>query len=258
MIDEGSKQRILDFMGKHKLTVISTVDIENNKPEAACIAFAEKENLDIIFGTSSTSRKYQNLQRNQNVSFVIGWSDELGTIQYEGVATELSGEEAMEHGKVMADKNENARVFLTKKSQRYFLVKPTWIRLVDKIKQPEEKLEFDFTGKAIESIKDAVLLLNINETYREGMTEEQVLGVAYRAWRVDATRKDKAEYALAVYQDEVKGVFKINSWLRDVEETHKWAFMGEIAPEPIRSKYIGMKGLRWEQGYRESFIYVNC
>lgn len=144
MITEEERGRILDFMGQHKLTVISTVDNENNRPEAACIAFAEKENLDLIFGTSNTSRKYKNLQKNQNVSFVIGWSDELGTIQYEGVATELSGEEAVRHGTIMADKNENARIFLTKDSQRYFLVRPTWIRLVDKTKQPEEKIEFDF------------------------------------------------------------------------------------------------------------------
>ena len=143
MITDEVRERILNFMRQHKLTVISTVDNESNRPEAACIAFAEKDNLELIFGTSNESRKYKNLQKNQNVSFVIGWSDELGTIQYEGVATELSGEDAIEHGTIMADKNENARVFLTKATQRYFLVKPIWIRLVDKTKHPEEKLEFD-------------------------------------------------------------------------------------------------------------------
>jgi len=144
MITDEARSRILDFMRQHKLTVISTVDGENNRPEAACIAFAEKENLDLIFGTSNASRKYRNLEKNKNVSFVIGWSDELGTIQYEGVATELSGEEALEHGQILAGKNENARIFLTKETQRYFLVKPTWIRLVDKTKKPEEKLELTF------------------------------------------------------------------------------------------------------------------
>lgn len=127
-----------------RLTVISTVDSEGNRPEAACIAFAEKENLELIFGTSNRSRKYKNLQSNPYVSFVIGWSDEMGTIQYEGVAREMDGEEALEHGKILADKNENARIFLTKEDQRYFLVTPTWIRLVDKTKKPEEKLEMGF------------------------------------------------------------------------------------------------------------------
>ena len=131
-------------MRQHRLAVISTVDNERNRPEAACIAFAEKDDLTLIFGTSNTSRKYKNLQSNPNVSCVIGWSDEVGTIQYEGTATELMGEDALEHGWLLADKNENARVFLTKESQRYFLVQPMWIRLVDKTKKPEEKLELNF------------------------------------------------------------------------------------------------------------------
>lgn len=138
---EENKKRIFDFIKSQRLSVISTVDTENNKPEAACIAFAEKDNLDLIFGTSNKSRKYKNLQSNQSVSFVIGWTDEFGTVQYEGVAPELSGEEALEHGRVMADKNENARMFLTREDQRYFLVKPTWIGFVDKSKSPEEKIE---------------------------------------------------------------------------------------------------------------------
>lgn len=131
-------------MRRQRLTVISTIDEANNRPEAACIAFAEKENLELIFGTLTKSRKYKNLQTNKNVSFVIGWSDEEGTIQYEGVAEELSIEEGLKHGEILAEKNENARAFLTREDQRYFLVRPTWIRLVDKSKKPEERVEITF------------------------------------------------------------------------------------------------------------------
>lgn len=144
MENEEIKRGILDFIKAQRLTVISTIDNERNRPEAACIAFAEKENLDLIFGTRNTSRKYNNLQTNQNVSFVIGWTDEFGTVQYEGVAEELSGEEALKHGRIMADKNENARAFLTRDDQRYFLVKPTWIRWVDKSKKPQVVSEITF------------------------------------------------------------------------------------------------------------------
>lgn len=144
MLHPELKERILAFMHANRLTVISTVDSETNRPESAVIAFAEKDTLDLIFGTSIKSRKYRNLTRNPDVSFVIGWSDEFGTIQYEGAASELSGEEALEHGKRLADKNENARSFLTRKDQRYFLVKPAWLRFVDKSKKPEEKIEISF------------------------------------------------------------------------------------------------------------------
>lgn len=138
------KDRILNFMRTERLTVISTIDAEGNKPEAACIAFAELDTLELIFGTSNKTRKYKNITTNPNVSFVIGWSDEKGTIQYEGIARELEGEEAIVHGKILADKNENARAFLTNESQRYFLVRPNWIRLVDKAAVPEERLELSF------------------------------------------------------------------------------------------------------------------
>ncbi|HWU24188.1 MAG TPA: pyridoxamine 5'-phosphate oxidase family protein, partial [Candidatus Paceibacterota bacterium] len=105
MTDPELKERILAFMGANKLTVISTVDTETNKPEAAVIAFAEKDTLELVFGTSNTSRKYKNLNTNPNVSFVIGWTDEFGTIQYEGIANELSGETAHAYGEIMAEKN---------------------------------------------------------------------------------------------------------------------------------------------------------
>jgi general stress protein 26 len=144
MNNKEIKTQILAFMRAQRLAVISTIDVENNKPEAAVIAFSEKENLGLIFGTSAQSRKYKNLQTNQNVSFVIGWSDELGTIQYEGIAQELLGNDALEHGKMMAEKNESAAAFLTRDDQRYFLVRPTWIRFVDKSKSPDEKSEIVF------------------------------------------------------------------------------------------------------------------
>lgn len=149
MNQEEIKKNVLAFIKNYQLTVISTVDVETNKPESAVIGFAEKENLELVFGTSNTSRKYKNLQKNTNVSFVIGWSHEFGTVQYEGVAQELTGEEAVEGGNVLANKNEKVRRFLTKENQRFFLVKPTWVRFVDKSKKPDEISEI-----RLESSKD--------------------------------------------------------------------------------------------------------
>lgn len=53
----------------------------------------EKVILDFIKKhTLSTYRKYKNLQDNPRVSFVIGWDDDI-SVQYEGIAVELKGEE---------------------------------------------------------------------------------------------------------------------------------------------------------------------
>jgi len=144
MVDEEIKKKILGFIKSNLLTVISTIDVGGNKPESAVIAFAETESLELIFGTSNKTRKYKNLQKNQNVSFVIGWDADTGTVQYEGVARELTGEESLQCARKLAAKNPRAEKFITREDQRYFLVTPTWIRWLDMTKVPDETFEISF------------------------------------------------------------------------------------------------------------------
>ncbi len=144
MDELGAKKRIMDFMEVNMLTVISTVDANINKPESAVIAFAQKDNFELIFGTKNTTRKYKNLQKNPNVSFIIGWDSDTGTVQYEGIAKELSGEESKLHSSILIAKNPRSEKFVHKEDQRYFLVQPTWIRILDMTKNPDETFEINF------------------------------------------------------------------------------------------------------------------
>lgn len=143
MEEEQIKNRIKDILKTHKLTVISTIDSEDTKPESAVIAFAEMDNLDLIFGTSNKTRKYKNLQKNPRVSFVIGWSSQTGSVQYEGIAHEFSYEEGLRYGVLLASKNDGAAKFIKRDDQRHFLVRPTWIRLVDT--DPESGGDYEIT-----------------------------------------------------------------------------------------------------------------
>src|SRR3989344_737 len=86
------KKIILDFIKTKKHTVISTCG-KNQKPEAALMGFGETDDLELIFGTYKTSRKYKNLKENNKVAFVIGWDEDNITVQYEGIAEELEGSE---------------------------------------------------------------------------------------------------------------------------------------------------------------------
>jgi pyridoxine/pyridoxamine 5'-phosphate oxidase len=86
-----NKAQIYDFMKQHKLAVVSTVSADG-RPESAVIGIAVSKELEIVFDTVKTSRKYENISQNANLALVIGWDDET-TIQYEGVATELAGVE---------------------------------------------------------------------------------------------------------------------------------------------------------------------
>ena len=133
------KSRILDFIKQQKLAVISTIG--EHGPESAVVGFGETDELELYFGTSNASRKYKNIQNNPHVAFVIGWDDETHmSVQYEGVAKELAGDEALRIQAQFAAKNPKTVKFLARPDQRYFLVQPTWVRLVSR----DETFEITF------------------------------------------------------------------------------------------------------------------
>ncbi len=71
------------------LGVISTVN-PLNKPESSTVYYMSNDALDIYFITRSESRKYKNIQKNPNVSFVISNEYPPQTIQLEGSASEVT------------------------------------------------------------------------------------------------------------------------------------------------------------------------
>jgi len=141
---EEAKKAILEFLKKHSLAVLSTVDAEGRKPESAVLSFVEMDDLSIVFGTANTSRKYSNLQKNQNVALVIGWDGRVGTLQYEGVARELSKAESVPYAAAQIAKNPFSKAFADRDDQRYFLVTPAWMRLTDMSQKPAQTIELSF------------------------------------------------------------------------------------------------------------------
>ena len=125
-----TKEFIYSFMKRHNLAVISTLS-KDNKSESALIGIAVSENLEIVFDTVKTSRKYKNLSQNPDVALVIGWDNET-TVQYEGVAVELSsvGDEYYKeiYYSVYPDGRERA---VTWPDIVHFKITPSWIRYSD-------------------------------------------------------------------------------------------------------------------------------
>ena len=85
------RQIIREFIATQKLAVLATITKER-KPQAAVLEFGDTDDLEIIIDTFPTARKYENLRQNKSVSLVIGWDENI-TVQYEGEAQELEGEE---------------------------------------------------------------------------------------------------------------------------------------------------------------------
>ena len=141
---DSIKKKIFEFLNNNELGVISTIHSHKNAPESAVVGFGNNDSLELIFGTSGNSRKYRNIQQNFNISFVIGWSSETGTIQYEGIAKELTQKEAQEYIPLLVKKNLDNASYINKPDQRYFLVKPVWIRFYDNAGNPPEIHEITF------------------------------------------------------------------------------------------------------------------
>ncbi len=129
-----TKEEILNFIKKQKLAVISTVG-PDNKPESAVLEFGESGEFELIFDTYDHSRKFKNLQTNRNVSFVIGWDENI-TVQYEGIAEEVFGENKEKYQKLYWMKNPMAERWASRKGITYFKVTPKWIRYSDLNKHP--------------------------------------------------------------------------------------------------------------------------
>lgn len=138
------KKLISGFIQRHFIAVISTVT-GGGVPEAAVIEFGNTENLELIFDTFSTYRKYRNLKKNSRVAFVIGWDENI-TVQYEGEANELSGEELKRYKELYFRKNPKARKWETRPDVRYFKVRPSWIRYSDLNVNPWNIYEMNFPG----------------------------------------------------------------------------------------------------------------
>lgn len=127
------QQHVLQFLHKHPMATISTVDMGGNKLESALIAFAELNSLEIIFETFYNTRKYNNLRRNDKVALVIGWDmRNYVTLQYEGIARQLTKEEIPKYRAVfLKKKTPCTEQFLFDPRVRLFCVRPTWILLSD-------------------------------------------------------------------------------------------------------------------------------
>src|SRR5579863_8157196 len=82
-------EEVFQFMDGARLGVLTTAT-NGGRPEAALMGFAVTPELEIVFDTVRSSRKYPNLKENPRVAWVVGCTSEV-TVQYEGEAEELEG-----------------------------------------------------------------------------------------------------------------------------------------------------------------------
>ena len=131
---------LYDFLLQCKLGVLGTIG-NANVPQSALVGIAVTGNLEIVFDTVKSSRKYTNLIARPACSFVIGWTGEQ-TVQYEGVADELSGRELQIYQQLYFATWPECRAHLSWPGIVYFVVRPRWIRYSDFDQNPPLIREF--------------------------------------------------------------------------------------------------------------------
>ncbi len=132
------KKKILEFIRIKMLAVLATT-APTGQPEAALVGIGQTDNFELIFGTDKTARKYSHLKQNPRVALVIGWDDEI-TIQLEGTAAELVGDELARLKELFFQKVPSARKY-DHPTNMFFKVTPSWARYSDLHSAPPEIFE---------------------------------------------------------------------------------------------------------------------
>jgi uncharacterized protein len=121
-------------------------------------------------------------------------------------------------------------------------------------------------------INDKVILIRINKLYKDNLSDLGLYEATRGVWRINIERTKKAKYAMAVYKGIIREVFEIEKWQgadkrgystrrdlpsRDISQRKE--FVGKLAAESIRKKYIGRDFSEYfNKGNRNPIYYINC
>jgi hypothetical protein len=118
-------------------------------------------------------------------------------------------------------------------------------------------------------IDDPVILIRIPELFRVGMSDKALYEATRGHWKV-GKRREGARYGLALHQGVVLEVYAIDGWQpggtapyatrpQRMDPEGRWEFVGEVAPEWVRGKYVGRSVKAYlKRGNQNPILYVNC
>ena len=96
-------------------------------------------------------------------------------------------------------------------------------------------------------VNDKAIGIRINSLYYPTIPRHELYDVTRSQWRISLKRAEQVDFAFAVYQGIIYEVYRVSSW-HDAGSTFnsriddkiegRYEFIGDIAPEDIRSKYL--------------------
>ena len=119
--------------------------------------------------------------------------------------------------------------------------------------------------------QDRVLLIRINQLYYAGISAPELYEITRGVWKLDLERAKNVQYAFAVFNNVVREVYEVQRWFEagqtayfyqspeEVEIPGRIEFVGRIAPEEVRKRYLFKSVSEYlTRGAANPIQYVNC
>lgn len=103
------------------------------------------------------------------------------------------------------------------------------------------------------NITEPALLIRVSKLFQIGMTDEELYEITQGVWKIGSNR-DRAQYAFCIANMIVQEIYAIQYWQPAGTKTYttpamisvnndskwedRWEFIGNVAPDTIRNKYI--------------------
>ncbi len=131
MLTAEEKRTVLEYMRSHRLAVVSSVSA-NGAPQAALVGVAVTDALEIVFDTTSATRKHANLLRDPRASVTLSGPGEQ-TLQLEGNAYPVSLDEQRDstYRETYYQAWPSGRDRRAWPNLVYWRIVPTWLRYSD-------------------------------------------------------------------------------------------------------------------------------
>jgi general stress protein 26 len=134
-------QALHAFLYRHRYAIVSSVS-EAGSPQSALVGIAVTNELEIVFDTLRSTRKYRNLIARPACAVVVGSGEQ--TVQFEGIACEPRGDEMLRFREVYFSAWPDGRERLDWPDLTHLVVKPKWIRYSDYDLNPPSICEMRF------------------------------------------------------------------------------------------------------------------
>ncbi len=115
------------------------------------------------------------------------------------------------------------------------------------------------------NISECSLLIKISQTFSYSLSPNALYDATRQFWRTGPDR-EKVEYAFAIFDGTIQEIYKVISWHKagttfssrkpEPKEEDRWEFIGRIAEEKIRKKYL-YKDVSDITNDQSSFYYLN-